>query len=163
MAATPALELLIASGRKYRVHEYAHNPTASYGLEAAEALGTEPGRVFKTLVVEIPGGMAVGVVPVNTELDLKAMARALGVKRATMAQPAAAERATGYVIGGISPLGQKRRLRVVVDESASKWQTVFVSGGQRGLELELDPADLIALANASCAPLGRPAMRHGHE
>ena len=156
VAATPALEVLIASGMTYRTHEYAHNPTASYGMEAAEALGTEPGRVFKTLVVEVPGGMAVGVIPVDSELDLKAIARALGVKRAAMAEPTAAERATGYVVGGISPLGQKRRLPVVVDESVSSWSTVFVSGGRRGLELELDPADLLLLAHASLGPARPP-------
>lgn len=103
---------------------------------------------------------AVAVVPVSSELDLKAMARALGLKKVAMAAPSEAERATGYVVGGISPLGQKRRLRTIVDESVASWSTVFVSAGQRGLELELTPADLVALAGASCAAVGRPNRRH---
>ena len=111
--------------------------------------------MFKTLVVALVKGLAVGVIPVNTELDLKVMAHSLGVKKVTMAEPAAAERATGYVVGGISPLGQKRRLSTVVDESASNWPTVFVSGGHRGLELELDPADLVVLTEAILAPIAR--------
>jgi Cys-tRNA(Pro)/Cys-tRNA(Cys) deacylase len=155
MAATPALDRVIASGKPYRTYEYTHDPGAAYGQEAAVALGTEPDRVLKTLVVAVPGGMAVAVIPVSTELDLKAMARALGVKKAEMAGAVAAERATGYVVGGISPLGQKRHLSVVVDESASRWPTVFVSGGRRGLELELDPADLVFLTNASMAQIVR--------
>jgi len=155
MAATPALETLARTATAYRLHEYTHDPGAAYGPEAAQALGTEPGRVFKTLVVALVKGLAVGVIPVNTELDLKVMAHSLGVKKVTMEEPAAAERATGYVVGGISPLGQKRRLSTVVDESASNWPTVFVSGGHRGLELELDPADLVVLTEAILAPIAR--------
>ncbi|MGO9582230.1 MAG: Cys-tRNA(Pro) deacylase [Acidimicrobiales bacterium] len=159
MVATPALGVLARSGKAYRVHEYTHDPAASYGREAAEVLGTDPDRVFKTLIVEVATRLAVAVVPVSAELDLKEMAHALGTKKVAMAEPAAAERATGYVVGGISPLGQKRRLPTVVDESAPGWPTVFVSGGQRGLELELAPEDLVELTGASLAPIARPPTR----
>lgn len=160
MAATPALEVVTASGRQYRLHQYVHDPASPFGLEAAEVLQVAPERVFKTLVVDDGDALAVAVVPVSSELDLKAMARALGLKKVAMAAPSEAERATGYVVGGISPLGQKRRLRTIVDESVASWSTVFVSAGQRGLELELTPADLVALAGASCAAVGRPNRRH---
>ncbi|MGO9150245.1 MAG: Cys-tRNA(Pro) deacylase [Acidimicrobiales bacterium] len=159
MVATPAVEVLVSSGTAHRLHEYTHDPAASYGREAAQAIGTEPDRVFKTLVTAVAGRLAVAVIPVTAELDLKAMAYALGVKKVTMAEPAAAERATGYVVGGISPLGQKRRLSTVVDESAAGWPTVFVSGGRRGLELEIAPADLVALTGASFAPVARAHTR----
>lgn len=155
MAATRALEVLVLSGTAYHVHEYAHDPAAPYGLEAAQALGTEPDRVFKTLITSVASGLAVAVIPVSGELDLKAMAQALRAKRVTMAEPALAERATGYVIGGISPLGQKRRLSTIIDESAVLWPTVFVSGGHRGLEIELAPADLVALTGARLATVAR--------
>ena len=158
-AATPAVDVLVRSGIAYRLHEYTHDPAASYGREAAEAVGTEPDRVFKTLVAAAPGRLAVAVIPVSTELDLKAMADALGVKKVTMAEPAEAERATGYVIGGISPLGQRRRLPTLVDESASQWPTVFVSGGRRGLELELAPTDLVTLTGALVASVARARKR----
>ncbi len=158
MAATPALDALSRRAIAYRLHEYEHDPGAAYGLEAAQALGTDPARVFKTLVVAVGSGLAVAVLPVDTELDLKRMAHALGVKKVTMAEPAVAERATGYVVGGISPIGQKRRLSTVVDESASGWPTVFVSGGHRGLELELAPTDLVALTGAALAPVARERM-----
>jgi Cys-tRNA(Pro)/Cys-tRNA(Cys) deacylase len=138
----------------HRVHEYAHDPKASsYGAEAADALGVEPARVFKTLVAEVDGVLTVAVVPVTGSVDLKALAAAAGGKRATMADPAAAERATGYVRGGISPLGQRKRLRTVVDASVSDWKTVYFSAGRRGLELELAPADLVALSGATTAPI----------
>ena len=157
MAATPALDVLVRSGITHRVHEYTHDAaTTAYGMEAAAALGAPPERVFKTLVGAVDTRLVVAVVPVTAELDLKAMAHALGVKKVTMAAPAAAERATGYVVGGISPLGQKRRLTTVVDQSASDWPTVFVSGGRRGLELEVAPADLVALTGATLALLARP-------
>jgi Cys-tRNA(Pro)/Cys-tRNA(Cys) deacylase len=156
--ATPALDVLARSAKAYWLHEYPHDPGAPFGLEAAEALGTEPGRVFKTLVVSTGHGLAVAVIPVSAELDLKAMARALGEKRVAMAEPLAAERATGYVLGGISPLGQKRRLMTVVDESAAGWKTMFVSGGQRGLEIELSPSDLVSLTAASLAKIARAPM-----
>ena len=114
------------------------------------------GWVFKTLVTAFAGGLANAVIPVSTELDLKAMAAALGVKKVTMAQAVMAERATGYVVGGISPLGQRRRLPTIVDESAPLWPTVFVSGGRRGLEIELTPADLVALTGASLVQVAAP-------
>ncbi len=155
VVATRALEVLAASGTAHQVHEYTHDPAAPYGLEAAQAVGAEPARVFKTLVVDRAGGLAVAVIPVSGELDLKAMAAALGAKKVAMADPAAAERATGYVVGGISPLGQKRRLATIVDESASLWPTVFVSGGRRGLEIELAPADLVSLTGGVLALVAR--------
>ena len=154
MAATPAVEVLVRSGTAHSLHEYTHDPAAPYGQEAAEAVGADPDRVFKTLVTTFEGGLAVAVIPVSTELDLKSMAGALGVKKVTMAEPAMAERATGYVVGGISPLGQKRRLPTIVDESASLWPTVFVSGGRCGLEIELTPADLVDLTGASLLRIG---------
>jgi Cys-tRNA(Pro)/Cys-tRNA(Cys) deacylase len=159
MAATPAVEFLVRSGIAHRLYEYVHDPAASYGREAAEAIATEPDRVFKTLVTAVAGDLVVAVIPVTAELDLKATAHALGVKKVTMAEPAVAERSTGYVVGGMSPFGQKRRLSTIVDESASGWPTVFVSGGRRGLELELAPADLVSLTGASLAPIARVLKR----
>ncbi len=151
-AGTPATVLAASSGVAYTLHSYVHDPTAtSYGLEAAEALGVSTSRVFKTLVVKIDSGLAIGVVPVDSSLSLKAVAAALGTKRAEMADPAAATRATGYVLGGISPLGQKTVLPTILDESASAYSTVFVSAGRRGLEIELDPADLVRLTHALVA------------
>ena len=137
----------------YKLHEYEHDPRReSYGLEASQALGVPPEQVFKTLVAAVDGSLAVGVVPVHRQLDLKAPAAA-GGKRAAMAEVAAAERATGYVAGGISPVGQKRRLPVVVDESALSLGTMFCSGGRRGLEIELAPADLIKATGAIVAAI----------
>ncbi len=144
------------AGVAFEVRAYEHDPGAeSYGLEAAAALGVDPARVLKTLLVEADGGLAVGIVPVDTLLDLKALAAALGVKRAVMAQPADAERATGYVVGGISPIGQRRRLPTVLDSSALEHPTVLVSGGRRGLDLELSPQDLLALVDGTTAPVAR--------
>ena len=138
----------------YKLHEYEHDPRReSCGLEASEALGVPPEQVFKTLVAAVDGSLAVGVVPVHRQLDLKALAAAAGGKRAVMAVVAAAERATGYVAGGISPVGQKRRLPVVVDESALSRGTMFCSGGRRGLEIELAPADLIKATGAIVAAI----------
>jgi Cys-tRNA(Pro)/Cys-tRNA(Cys) deacylase len=138
----------------FTLHEYEHDPRHdSYGLEASEALGVPPERVFKTLVAAVDGSLAVGVVPVHRQLDLKALAAATGGKKAVLAEIAAAERATGYVAGGISPVGQKRRLPVVVDESALALGTMFCSGGRRGLEIELAPADLIRAAGAKVAAI----------
>jgi Cys-tRNA(Pro)/Cys-tRNA(Cys) deacylase len=138
----------------HTVHSYSHDPrAASYGAEAAEALGLAPERVFKTLVAEVDGTLTVGVVPVVTHLDLKALAAAVGGKKAKLAEVAAAERATGYVAGGISPLGQRKRLLAVVDASAEKFETVFCSGGRRGLEIELAPTDLVRLTGATVAPI----------
>ena len=135
------------AGVPFRVHEYPHDPrTPSYGLEAAERLGLDPATVFKTLVADVDGTLTVAVLPVDAQLDL----RALG-KRARLAETKDAERATGYVAGGISPLGQRRALPTVVDESALGLATIHVSAGRRGLELELAPGDLIALTGASVA------------
>jgi Cys-tRNA(Pro)/Cys-tRNA(Cys) deacylase len=140
----------------YTVHEYAHDPRAeSYGREASEALGVVPARVFKTLVAEVDGALVTGVVPVEGQLDLKALAAACDGKKAAMAQVTAAERATGYVAGGISPVGQRKRLRVVVDSSALGFDTVFCSAGRRGLEIELAPADLVRATGATVARIGR--------
>jgi Cys-tRNA(Pro)/Cys-tRNA(Cys) deacylase len=152
-ARTPALAAAVRAGIEHRVHEYEHDPSsASYGLEAAAKLGVEPERVFKTLVVALAGDLSVAVVPVTRQLDL----RALG-KRAALADERAAERATGYVTGGISPLGQRRSLPTVVDESALGFDTVFVSAGRRGLEIELSPRDLVRLTGAEVARITRIA------
>lgn len=141
----------------YTVRTYDHDPSAqSYGLEAAEALGVEPARVFKTLLVESgPGKLAVGIVPVDCQLDLKAMASALGVKRVTMAGAATAERVTGYVVGGISPIGQKKPLATVLDSSADDHPTILVSGGKRGFDIELAPADLLRICRGRTASIAR--------
>jgi len=152
---TPAITLAKNSGIVHRVHDYIHDVASeSYGLEAAEKLGVSPDRVFKTLVVSLDGDtLAVAVVPVSGMLGLKAMARAAGARKAAMAARADAERATGYVLGGISPLGQKRRLRTVIDTSALNHATVYVSAGRRGLEIELSPDDLGKLVDASFASI----------
>ena len=149
---TPATALLQKQKVAHTVHTYDHDPRAeSFGLEAVEALGLEPGRVFKTLVAEVDGKLVVGVVPVTGQLDLKALAAAAGGKKAKMADPTAAQRATGYVLGGISPLGHRSRLPVVLDGSALDFPTMFCSGGRRGLEVELDPAELVRLTGAVVA------------
>jgi len=154
---TPATVALTRAGVAFTMREYVHDPRAtSYGLEAADALGVEPARVLKTLLADVDGRLVVGVVPVTGQLDLKALARAVGGRRAQMADPAAAERATGYVVGGISPVGQKRPHPTVVDESALDHPTVLVSGGRRGLDVELSPTDLVAVTGATTAPLARP-------
>jgi Cys-tRNA(Pro)/Cys-tRNA(Cys) deacylase len=156
---TPAITQLKRAGVAYRLHEYRHDPAAaSYGLEAAEALGLAPERVFKTLIAELigpAGGLASVVVPVVARLDLKALAQAAGAKRAEMANPAQAERATGYVVGGISPLGQKRRLALWLDSSALGFDTIYVSGGRRGLEIELPPSALLELNSGHAAAVAR--------
>jgi Cys-tRNA(Pro)/Cys-tRNA(Cys) deacylase len=155
---TRATQLLARQGIPYSVHEYEHDPQhGPYGLEAAAALAIAPERVFKTLVAEVDGKLTVAVVPVAGSLDLKALASAAGGKKAKMADPAAAERATGYVTGGISPLGQRRPLPVVLDQTALDFETVFCSAGQRGLEIELAPADLARAAGAVVAEIARPA------
>jgi Cys-tRNA(Pro)/Cys-tRNA(Cys) deacylase len=154
---TPATVALTAAGVPFTVHSYDHDPThPSYGEEAAEAMGVSPDRVFKTLVADVDGALTVAVVPVAGQLDLKALAAAAGGKRAAMADPALAERTTGYVRGGISPLGQRRRLPTVLDESATLHETICVSAGRRGLEVELSPTDLTGLTSATLAPIGRP-------
>jgi Cys-tRNA(Pro)/Cys-tRNA(Cys) deacylase len=162
--ATPATLSLTRAGVAFVVRGYDHDPSVaadlSYGEEAAAALGVDPARVFKTLLGVVEGaggagGLAVAVVPVTGRLDLKAFAQALGGKRAQMAAPGDAERATGYVVGGISPVGQRRRLPTVLDSSALAHPTVLVSGGRRGLDLELAPADLVAVTGARVADVSR--------
>jgi Cys-tRNA(Pro)/Cys-tRNA(Cys) deacylase len=158
---TPATVALTRAGVPFTVHPYEHvqsrdaGSRTSYGLEAAEALGVDAARVFKTLLADVDGSLVVAVVPVSGQLDLKALAAAVGGKRAAMADPAVAERATGYVVGGISPLGQRTRLRTVVEESATDHPTIFVSAGRRGVDLELAPADLVAVLEAHTARIGR--------
>ncbi len=148
---TPALVAAEKAGVRFRVHEYDHDPQASsFGLEAAAKLGVDPARVFKTLVADVDGVATVAIVPVECELDL----RALG-KRAAMARPADAERLTGYVPGGISPLGQRRRLPTLLDDSALAHETIHVSAGRRGLEIELSPSDLLALTGGEARPIAR--------
>ncbi|MFI1163793.1 Cys-tRNA(Pro) deacylase [Streptomyces sp. NPDC020801] len=155
-AGTPATVALTAAGAEFTVHSYDHDPAhPSYGEEAAEAMGVGADRVFKTLVADVDGALTVAVVPVAGSLDLKALAAAVGGKRAAMADPVLAERTTGYVRGGISPLGQRRKLRTVLDDSATAHPTICVSAGRRGLEVELSPQDLARLTGAVLAPIGR--------
>jgi Cys-tRNA(Pro)/Cys-tRNA(Cys) deacylase len=154
VAKTPGIAAAEEAGIVHSVHPYEHDPKSeSYGLEAAERLGVDPARVLKTLVVDLDGSLEVAVVPVEAQLDL----RALGGKRSRMADPRDVERSTGYVLGGVSPLGQRRRLPTTVDESALEHETVFVSAGRRGLELELEPNDLVRLTNASVRAIARQA------
>jgi len=153
---TPATLLLAREGVPHTLHPYepeAH--VSSYGEAGAIALGVDPAQMFKTLLADLDGRLVCAVVPVSGSLDLKALATALGGKKATMAQPAAAERSSGYVVGGISPLGQKSRLRTVVDATASSYDSVHVSGGRRGLSVELAPTDLIRLTGAVVADVAR--------
>jgi Cys-tRNA(Pro)/Cys-tRNA(Cys) deacylase len=154
---TPATTVLTQRKVAHRLHTYEHDERATnYGLEAAAALGIDPALCFKTLVADVDGTLTVAVVPVTGSLDLKALAAAVGGKRAAMADPAAAERSSGYVRGGISPLGQRKRLRTVIDATASDLATMYVSGGRRGLEIELAPADLASLTGAVVAPIAAP-------
>lgn len=155
---TPAIKAAERAKIRFKVHEYEHDPNAdSYGLEAAEALGIEPTRVFKTLLVELAGSgdLAVGIVPVEAQLDLKAIASAAGVKKCKMADPAMAERVTGYIVGGISPLGQKKQLKTFLDSSASAFDSINVSAGRRGLEIELAAEDLLKLTRGQLAAVAR--------
>ena len=153
---TPATLALTRAGVPFRTHSYRHDPAVqSYGAEAAAATGVAAERIFKTLLVDIGRGLAVAVVPVSGSLDLKALAAALGVKKVAMADAAAAQRSSGYVVGGISPVGQRRQLPTVIDDSARAYPTVFVSGGRRGFEIEIDPQDLARVADATFAPIGR--------
>jgi Cys-tRNA(Pro)/Cys-tRNA(Cys) deacylase len=150
VAGTPAITVAERAKIAFRVHEYDHDPTSeSYGLEAAERLGVDPARVSKTLVADLDGRLAVAVVPVAAQLDL----RELGGKRSAMADRKLVERTTGYVLGGVSPLGQRRRLPTTVDSSAIAHETIYVSGGRRGVELELDPLDLVRLTDATVRPV----------
>jgi len=152
---TPGIEAARKANILFKVHEYTHEPAStSYGEEAAEKMGVARERVFKTLVVSLDGReLAVGVVPVSSMLNMKLLAKAAGAKRAAMASAAEVERATGYVLGGVSPLGQKKRLKTLVHRSAMDFSTIFVSAGRRGLEIELKPDDLVRLTNGLFAPL----------
>jgi len=153
---TPATVAATQAKIEFTLHPYEVDPAAdSYGEAAADALGVSHDRIFKTLVAEVDGALTVAVVPVSGSLDLKALAAAAGGKRATMADPQAAERSTGYVVGGISPLGQRRKLPTVIDASVSGLATVYVSAGRRGLQIELAPADLISLTAAVTADIAR--------
>ena len=154
---TPALDLLKKVRAEHRIHSYEHDPkAASYGHEAAEKLGLARAQVFKTLLASTEKGeLLVAVVPVVGSLDLKALAHAAGVKKAEMADPAAAQRSTGYLLGGISPLGQKKRLRTFIDSSAEGFETIYVSAGRRGLEVELAPSVLAEQTRATFANIGR--------
>ncbi|CAN5862961.1 Cys-tRNA(Pro) deacylase [soil metagenome] len=158
MTGTPATLVLTRAGVAFTEHGYAADAADAavpYGEQAARQLGVDPRRVFKTLLVEVDRRLVVAIVPVACQLALKRLAAAVGGKRAEMAAPAVAERATGYVVGGISPLGQRRRLQTVLDVSARSLPTVYVSGGRRGLQLELEPDDLIELTGATVAPVSR--------
>ncbi|GAB2492186.1 Cys-tRNA(Pro) deacylase [Streptosporangium sandarakinum] len=153
---TPATITLAKAGIGFTLHPYDHDANAqAYGEEAADALGVPYERIFKTLVAEVEGGLAVAVVPVAGKLDLKAFAAALGSKRAAMADAAKVERVTGYVVGGISPLGQRRPLPTVVDDSALGFETIYFSAGRRGLQIETAPAELVRLTKAVTAPIGK--------
>lgn len=156
---TPAINQLKKAKVSHTVHTYAHDPESrDYGREASEALGVTPDRMFKTLLVSLQGGkhpLAAAMVPVAGQLDLKALASAAGAKKAAMADPADAERATGYVVGGISPLGQKKRLPAFIDATALAFKTIYVSAGKRGLQIELSPGDLIRLCGAAAADIRR--------
>jgi Cys-tRNA(Pro)/Cys-tRNA(Cys) deacylase len=153
---TPALVVLARAGVDHTVHPYEHDPSIrSFGDEAAKALGVSTSRIFKTLLVDVDGQLVVAVVPVSGALDLKALAEATGGKRAAMADVAVAERTTGYVVGGISPLGQRRRLPTVIDASALDHPTIYVSAGRRGLDVELAARDLVAMTSATLAAIAR--------
>ncbi len=157
VAATPAVQVLVKAKVPHTLHSYdtEHPSDQGYGEAAVAALGSDPRQVFKTLVARVDGVLTVAVVPVAGTLDLKALAAAVGGRKAVMADPADAERTTGYVRGGISPLGQRKQLPTVVDESALSFETVMVSAGKRGLQVELPPAELVRLTRARTAPIGR--------
>ncbi|MFK4484131.1 Cys-tRNA(Pro) deacylase [Curtobacterium sp. AB7] len=153
---TPATVALDRAGVSYTPHVYDHHESATnFGEEAAAALGLREEQVFKTLVVSVDGALAVAIVPVANRLDLKAIAAAVGGKKATLADPALAEKRTGYVVGGISPVGQKSRIRTVLDESALGYDSIFVSGGRRGFDIEVAPADLARVTDAISAAIAR--------
>ena len=156
MVTTHATVALTRTGIRYIEHEYAHDgANTAFGLEAATVLGIEPDRVFKTLLADVDGVLVVAIVPVSGRLDLRSLAATIGAKKAVMADPALAERRTGYVVGGISPIGQKTRLVTVLDETAELFDTVYVSGGRRGFDLELAPTDLITATAAIVAAIAR--------
>lgn len=153
---TPATLALERAGVPFTPHVYEHHETATnFGEEAAAALGLREEQVFKTLIVSVDGALAVAIVPVANRLDLKAIAAAVGGKKATLADPALAEKRTGYVVGGISPVGQRSRIRTVLDESATEYPTIFVSGGRRGFDIEIAPSDLLAVTEATTAAIAR--------
>jgi len=157
---TPATVALQHAGIRFTAHQYVHDAghgsvATGYGLEAADKLGLDPDQVFKTLLADADGALIVAIVPVSGQLDLKALAAAVGAKKAVMADPKLAERKTGYVVGGISPIGQKTRLTTVLDETAELFDSVFVSGGRRGFDIELSPADLVTVTDAVVAAIGR--------
>ena len=153
---TPATVALANAGIPFTVHTYRHDPASSnYGIDAAQALGLEPSRVFKTLLISVDGTLVVAIVPVVGRLDLKAVAIAVKGKKATMADRADAERASGYLLGAISPIGQKRPHTTILDESAIAFGAVYVSGGRRGMELEIAPADLVRMTGATTASIRR--------
>jgi len=156
MSATPATVALNSAGIAFAEHAYAHDPaTRDFGNEAATALGLDPEQVFKTLLADLDGSLVVAIVPVTGKLDLKALATALGGKKAEMADPAVAQRKTGYILGGISPIGQKNSHPTVLDETAELFDTIYVSGGRRGFDIELAPADLLAITNGTVAAIAR--------
>lgn len=156
-AGTPALNLLENSNTPHTLHPYDHDPTSdlSYGLEAAQAIGVDPRQVFKTLMTQVDGALVVAIVPVSRKLDLKALAAAVGGKKAVMADQEVAQRATGYVVGGISPLAQKTAHTTVLESSALKYDAVYVSGGRRGLDVGLNPTTLVSLTHAKTAVIAR--------
>ena len=152
---TPAINLVKKRKISHKIHEYTHDSNAeSYGAEAAEKMGVSESQVFKTLVAKLDGKtLAVGIVPVSSSLSLKQLAKAAGGKKAAMADPAEVERSSGYVLGGVSPLGQKKLLKTIIDKSAQEFETIFVSAGKRGLEIELAPQDLAGLLRGEFAPI----------
>lgn len=153
---TPATVALVASEIRFTPHHYAHDPAnTNFGLEAASALGVDPEQVFKTLLAEVDGALIVAIVPVTGMLDLKSLAAAIGGKKASLADPAVAERKTGYIVGGISPIGQKNAHTTVLDETAELFDSIFVSGGRRGFDLELAPSDLLRVTAGSTAAIAR--------
>lgn len=160
-AGTPALRVLRQAGIEHAVHAYVHDPRGplGYGQEAAAALDVDPGRVFKTLVVAVDDALVVAVLPVDHQLDLKALAATAGGRRAVLAEPQVARRATGYVPGGISPIGQRQRLAVVLDDGALGHRTIYISAGRRGLEVELAPQDLVTLTSATTGAVARRTVR----
>ena len=163
MSGTPATVALTALGIDFAEHAYDHDPAnTNFGLEAATVLGLDPEQVFKTLLADVDGSLVVGIVPVTGKLDLKALAAAVGGKRAEMADPKLAEKRTGYIVGGISPIGQKVRHTTVLDETAVLYDTVFVSGGRRGFDLELSPADLLRATDGFIAAIARECATAFH-
>jgi Cys-tRNA(Pro)/Cys-tRNA(Cys) deacylase len=153
---TPATIALAAAGIRFLPHAYEHDSAnTNYGAEAASALGLDPEQVFKTLLADVDGSLVVAIVPVTGTLDLRALARALGGKKAVMADPAVAQRKTGYILGGISPIGQKTQHPTVLDETAELYPSIFVSGGRRGFDIELAPADLLSITNGTVAAIAR--------